>query len=95
MKIRQGFVSNSSSSSFLIYGVCVGGNCDLRNRCDKLKLTCKQPIYTDDMYIGRSWSEVKDDETGEQFKKRVEKELTEFFGKETKCETLEAAWRDD
>ena len=26
MKIRQGFVSNSSSSSFLIYGVCLEGS---------------------------------------------------------------------
>ena len=96
MKIRQGFVSNSSSSSFLIYGVTVPSNEDLYDKCDKLKLVCKSPPYEDGrcMYIGRSWCEVKDDETGAQFKKRVKEELTKFFGKEVECGTLENAWYD-
>lgn len=37
MKIRMGFVSNSSSSSFLIYGICVGAS-DVVKAATKLGL---------------------------------------------------------
>ena len=95
MKIRAGFVSNSSSSSFLMYGIFVksGDFDDVKiNRededdydeyddslYDKLEtLTEGTPLgyYYPEGYggafIGLSWDSVGGEETGNQFKARVE-----------------------
>jgi len=45
-------------------------------------------------YIGRNWSEIRDNETGAQFKETIEESLKTFFGAEFKCGTYEEAWRD-
>ena len=102
MKIRSGFVSNSSSSSFLIYGVSLE-NCEVLSilkNMDKFKDeyednidVCEElrALFNDsnidvecsndyNYFIGASWSEVKDDETGKEFKDRVEKKIVEVFG---------------
>ena len=118
MIIRNGFVSNSSTSSFLIYGVALDssqikellGYPDIEDENgdeeefdayeileDKLPhgLEYHRPDYDDDYYIGESWSSVKDDETGKQFKERIEASLKSVFGdKLSGFSTLEAAWRD-
>ena len=39
-----------------------------------------------------SYSNIKDNETGKQFKKRVEKLVAEFCGKKTKCDVYEEAF---
>ena len=123
MKIRQGFVSNSSSSSFLIYGTCIDedkiktkellqkiiekeeGINDLEAAGDEFDddttdilevltdLEVWHPEYVEAYYMGLSWSDVKDDETGRQFKDRVEAKIKEFFPT-AKFGTHEEAWRD-
>ncbi len=102
MKIRLGFVSNSSTSSFLIYGVCVDivDSDEIEEAMDAMEtsLDTHNP-YGENTYIGISWEEVKDDETGAQFKARVEKAVNSVLDKvdysgERKFTTHEEAWSD-
>jgi len=115
MKTRHGLVSNSSSSSFCIYGTQLEGN-----KIEKLKKflsieedACYSELAEtfnygeatknigveltaafsgESLYIGRSWSGVKDDETGKQFKDSIEKIIESIFGEKIKCRTHEEAW---
>ena len=110
MKIRNGFVSNSSTSSFLIYGIVIDdtvglpdaakedGLCEYfyhKIKQDKLDLEVHTPDDYGSTYIGRSWAGVKDDQTGAQFKQDVFEQLSKLLGRtDIKCETCEHAWRD-
>jgi hypothetical protein len=154
MKIRNGFVSNSSSSSFCIYGVSL--ETDYVDILKKIKKNSPESfkkvkeyaerykgdegyeeidVNTDEgleqlaeddpiemldkvlnnkkiddwddkpgdlaihdpedggIYIGIEWKDIGDDETGKQFKARIEAQLKKILGK-VKCETHEMAWRD-
>ena len=129
MKIRNGFVSNSSSSSFLIYGTeleesdidkfleklgkekidkflkdehenqlkwskeaepyesleeYINQNC-LSEALDTLlpKVICL--AEENEFYYGISPSEMYDDETMREFKKRVEEGAKKLMGKKVKC----------
>jgi len=117
MKIRSGFVSNSSSSSFLIYGISLDS--DVILKALNVSIDEESDEYEDDIYellegklpsggkfeyhnpydcgewaIGKSWSNVGDDETGRQFKDSVESELKAIFGEDLKFSTMKEAWRD-
>lgn len=108
MKIRTGFVSNSSSSSFLIYGVSFEKSELLKILSAKLNKPADEiDIHEDfekltgyyvyhpcdgDYYMGRSWSSIQNDETGKQFKDSIEKDFKEIFGDGVKVQTLEEAW---
>jgi hypothetical protein len=91
MKIRNGFVSNSSSSSFCIYGSEVDID-DIKIAAKTLgiefdeddpeiyeleeDISCQSgleyySICGEAYYFGRSYSTIKDDETGKQFKDSV------------------------
>jgi len=90
MKIRQGFVSNSSTSSFLIYGICI--NCPLINdenydlekiiSENKLNLKVETGPYYEDLYVGRCPTSIKDDENGKQFKESIESDLKKLVADE-------------
>ncbi len=118
MKIRNGFVSNSSTSSFLIYGIYT----DTYEMLEKFKATGFVPEDVEDLTewlyedgedkikekglsfkssyesgcvaIGISYDEIKDDETGLQFKERIEKAIKEIAGEDIKCSACEDAWRN-
>lgn len=107
MKIRTGFVSNSSSSSFCIYGSVVNVKelkkslnimnkkyCDIEDEMPEGLEAHFTPYNDDECNVGRSWSSIKDDETGLQFKQRVEADLRTLLKKAVKCQTLERAWYD-
>ena len=117
MKVRNGFVSNSSTSSFLIYGVYFDGYENLINTLNEagkekvkdilegegsheiaegLSLPYFSGYESSEIYFGRSWNEVKDDETGLQFKQRIQKEIQEYFDlKDENFHTHEEAWSDN
>lgn len=126
MKVRLGFVSNSSTSSFCIYGTYIEfheiGTTEflefMVDHIDKVETIAQAEEGLEDdrydvfwemekalnldyhivegddgVYIGDAWSSVGDDETGRQFKDKVEEKIKKLWPK-AKCMTLEEAWRD-
>jgi len=98
MKIRKGFVSNSSTTSFCIYGAFLEtyvGEChsDMWSEVKKYNLE----IHTDQdsgYYVGRSWDTIADDQTGKQFKESIKEALKEMTGKDQDCQHFERAYYD-
>ena len=106
MKIRSGFVSNSSSSSFCIYGIC-SSDTELPERfgsdyigwdraINELNLIDKRFghhfMSPDTHFIGISFSAIKDSETGKQFKDDVTAAIVSVLGKPVNCKIHETAW---
>jgi len=120
MKIRTGFVSNSSTSSFLIYGTVLdkeeilnlgkskipeaAGKEEEENDYDDVYGVLEELFkdtdlehfipYDDEVYVGTTWSAVGDNETGKEFKDRVEGQIAKVFGKELPCDSHSEAWHD-
>ena len=109
MKTRIGFVSNSSSTSFCIYGTVLSAreikeifdisdpdDMPIKKRNDKTGLGYwpGDSNYNDNIFIGRSWTGIKDTETGKKFKESVEEQLLELFKKEVRCRIYEESWYD-
>ena len=93
MKIRNGFVSNSSSTSFCLYGIYVPSGYDrLRDKADKSRLGTHSDQEGDGIYIGLHPSSIKDDETGAQFKRRATEALEALTGKKVVCGWHQDGW---
>lgn len=93
MKIRTGFVSNSSTSSFCIFGAAVSRSDFLEGIRRLVETGELKPLNDEwedsvydaaglvglesylmdwgDLYVGVSWYNIDDDETGRQFKERI------------------------
>lgn len=101
MKIRHGFVSNSSSTSFCIYGIKIETDEDISDLNDRLDELLTGTILekeinwdSDAMWVGVSLSEMQDNETLKQFKTKVEKAL-EKIKLEGVLDIYEESWYDD
>lgn len=95
MKIRVGFVSNSSSVSFCIYGIWVDHPEEsLSELAEKLGLFYHRDQYGDGLCIGREWSSIGDDETGKQFKEVTQEKINKLPVDGKECATHEEGWFD-
>ena len=95
MKIRTGFVSNSSSSSFLMYGTYVDSD-ELREKAESAGLEFRYGGETEQYVIGKSIADIGDEQTGRQFKDEVEKKVKGILGNDKEIEfgTYSESWYD-
>ena len=94
MKIRYGFVSNSSSTSFCIYGVSLENEDEeIVDAAGKLGLYVQYGQW-DGVYIGREYSSIKNDETGAEFKESTQKLIDQLPIQDKHCSTQEGGWYD-
>jgi hypothetical protein len=95
MRIRSGFVSNSSSVSFCVYGTKVTGeeadqfDMELRD----YGLTSDRMEYGD-IIFGREWCDIGDDQTKREFMAEVEANLIKLLQRAVVCETWEDGYFD-
>ena len=109
MKTRRGFVSNSSSTSFCIYGAFIESKHfeDVGKPKDTVDYDWVESLGTDQLevhgtfdgysygfYFGKSWDRIGDDETGAQFKKSIREAIEKVLGKPFDCSTCEESWYD-
>jgi hypothetical protein len=93
MKIRNGFVSNSSSSSFCIYGVSIdqeefaalidkdfnSDDYDVYEELNKIPAYGANDYERELVWIGEKVTSMEMDETRREFEARVEKEIKSNF----------------
>ena len=87
MKIRSGFVSNSSSSSFCGFGIFISKDLpnfeDLTGEAWELdgidNLKTFSYSYSEEVYIGLPFSAMNGDETKLQFRQRTKEVLEKNF----------------
>ena len=107
MKLRSGFVSNSSSCSFCIYGSYFESH-EIEEITKKLQTDDFESLFENTslavegmgsdfgggLFVGKYWKRIKDDQTGKQFKQEVEDALKEVLKDSTpiSCSTYEEAW---
>ena len=85
MKVRTGFVSNSSSSSFCIFGAVLPENTEEISLPSELEYSYGISDYYDSILVGTAPWNMKEDETRKQFEERVTKEIKKTFGPNIEC----------
>ena len=95
MNIRRAFVSNSSTTSFCIYGCVIEDEEQQKASELGLEIEYGSDRYDEGglVYAGRSFKTIKDNETGWDFKHGTQ-QLVEQINPDYKCETIEEAYRD-
>lgn len=80
MKIRNGFVSNSSSTSFCIGGITIDKDLEMEESNKLEEKGLEVIINADDgiTYVGISIDKMEDNETKREFLERVKKMFIDF-----------------
>jgi len=113
MKFRNGFVSNSSTTSFSIVGICLDDEqisqlrarfniedddswYEVSEKCEEDGFSTHESYYdSGELVVGLTFDQMEEDETKKEFKGRIAKKITEFFGiEDPKISLHEGAWRD-
>ncbi len=104
MKTRMGFVSNSSTTSFCIYGARTKVDednwqgrylgKDLDDRLQELGIEMQYSQWSEEYLLGAEWSSIREDETGKEFRERIETEVLKIDPDATEFNTYEEAYRD-
>lgn len=98
MKIRTGFVSNSSSTSFMIFGTIMSKDAvkdmNLWEMFKGTNIEWYQPPYDDFYFIGAGFESMGGDETRNQFQARVEAQLKAVLGDSIECSVISESWYD-
>lgn len=88
MKIRTGFVSNSSSSSFCLVGYAIDMDYDNDDELEEkfkdsnLIIRCGISDLEDCYIVGKDIYSMKDEETLLEFKKHILEELQKYYDKD-------------
>ena len=94
MRIRRGFVSNSSTTSFCIYGTPTNDEVWAEARVNDLECHAFDDFAEYNYAVGISWSEIQDHETAGEFKLRVQALVKQIFPNATDFGTYKDAYRD-
>ena len=93
MKVRQGFVSNSSTTSFCIMGEWMDPDIDdFWDVCEEAGLEIHQPEGCRGYAVGLSYDDMEDDETKAQFKQRIKELIFKVTGEDVDPGTIEEAY---
>lgn len=102
MKLRTGFVSNSSSSSFCVLGCYISEELYYNLSDEHKELLRKYNIdehgnpdsWSNETMVGREYSSIRGDETGNEFHESTERIMKQVFGENITISRHEEGWYD-